>query len=115
MDRSWINSRLFSKAHQDGVSVFMEFVSERFGEDEKMCYPCRHCLNQVYGYKGIVEDHLYIHGMCSTYDRWIYHGEPFDAGIDDRAGHLDKPIGFNEDVGIMRRKKTLIITGSMKW
>lgn len=87
MDRSWINSRLFSKAHQDGV----------------------------YGYKGIVEDHLYIHGMCSTYDRWIYHGEPFDAGIDDRAGHLDKPIGFNEDVGIMRRKKTLIITGSMKW
>lgn len=47
-----------------------------------------------------MEDHLYIHGMSSTYDRWIYHGEPFDAGIDDRVGHLDEPIDFNEDVGM---------------
>jgi hypothetical protein len=105
MDRSWINSRLFSKKNRDGVNEFMKFVSEKFGEDEEMRCLCRHCLNQVYGHKGIVEDHLFIHGMCSTHDRWIYHGEASDAGVDDKVGHLDEPIGFSEDVGMNEEEK----------
>ena len=100
MDKGWINSRLFSKAHQDGVSEFMKFVSERFGDDEEIICPCRQCLNQVFGHRGLVQDLLYIHGMCSTDDKWIHHGEPSDAEINDNAGNFDEPIGFNEDVGM---------------
>ncbi|CAN6180503.1 unnamed protein product [Urochloa humidicola] len=100
MDRGWINSRLFSKAHLDGVTEFMNFVSERFADDEEIPCPCRQCLNQAYGHRGLVQDHLYIHGMCSTYDKWIHHGEPSDAGINDNATNLDEPIGFDEDVGM---------------
>ncbi|RLM69068.1 uncharacterized protein C2845_PM17G05100 [Panicum miliaceum] len=100
MDRGWINSRLFSKAHQDGVSEFMKFVSERFGDDEEILCPCRQCLNHCYGHRGLVQDHLYMHGMCSTYDKWIHHGEQSDGEINDNAGNLNEPIGFNEDVGM---------------
>jgi len=51
----------------DGVNEFMTFVSERFNDDEEILCPCRRCLNQVHKPKGQVEDHLYIHGMATTY------------------------------------------------
>lgn len=59
MDTSWINSRLFSKPHLDGVAEFMKIVSERFSENEEILCSCHMCLNQVRAYKGVVEDHLY--------------------------------------------------------
>src|SRR6266540_1039098 len=76
MDKSWINSRLFSKAHLDGVKEFMQIVSESFNDSEEILCPCRRCLNQIRGHKGLVEDHLYLNGMASTYTNWIHHGEP---------------------------------------
>ena len=104
MDRSWINSRLFSKPHLDGVDEFMKFVSERFEENEGILCPCRKCLNQVHRHKGLVEDHLYINGMSSTYKRWILHGEPPDGRINENADHMDEHIGFtenaNENIGM---------------
>jgi hypothetical protein len=30
MERTWMNCRLFSKEHRDGVNEFMDFVSENF-------------------------------------------------------------------------------------
>jgi len=54
MDRSWINSRMFSEEHVNGVNEFMTFVSERFNDDEEMLCPCRKCLNQVRKPKGQV-------------------------------------------------------------
>ena len=100
MDRSWINSRLFSKPHLDGVSNFMKFVSERYDENEEILCPCRRCLNRIHQHKGIVEDHLYIHGMASTYTRWIYHGEAMDVQSNENADHLDGHIDFSDDVGM---------------
>jgi hypothetical protein len=81
MDKCWINSRLFSKAHLDGVKEFMQFVSERFNDSGQILCPCQRCLNQSHGHKGLVEDHLYLNGMASTYTRWIHHGEPFLDGM----------------------------------
>lgn len=104
MDRSWINSRLFSKPHLDGVDEFMKFVLERCEENEEILCPCRKCLNQVHRHKGVVEDHLYINGMSSTYKRWILHGEPPDGRINENADHMDEHIGFtenaNENIGM---------------
>jgi hypothetical protein len=76
MDKSWMNSRLFSKAHLDGVKEFMQFVSQSFDDSEEILSPCRRCLNQICGHKGLLEDHLYLNGMASTYTSWIHHGEP---------------------------------------
>ena len=91
MDRSWINSRIFSKQHMAGVSEFMKFVSERFTESEEILCPCRRCLNQLAGHKSLVEDHLYIYGMASTYTTWIHHGEALlNARIEENANHLDE-------------------------
>lgn len=85
MDRSWANARLFSKEHIDGVKEFMKFVNERFEENEEILCPCRRCLNRICRPQEHVEDHLYIHGMLTTYDKWIHHGEPFDLGDNESA------------------------------
>ena len=100
MDRSWINSRLFGKPHLDGVSEFMKLVSENFGADEQIFCPCRRCLNRISGHKGLVEDHLYIYGMASTYTRWIYHGEPMEDTMIENTGHQDEQIDFTADVNL---------------
>ncbi|XP_073353738.1 uncharacterized protein [Aegilops tauschii subsp. strangulata] len=55
--------------------------------------------------QGRVEDHLLLNGMSSTYDRWIYHGEPLDRQpqhfeADTEAPHMmgggDAGIDFME-------------------
>jgi hypothetical protein len=54
--------------------------------------------------------------MYSTDDKWIHHGEPSDAEINDNEGNLDEPIGFNEDVGMnVRKASMMMIIGFMTW
>ncbi|GJN13237.1 hypothetical protein PR202_ga31585 [Eleusine coracana subsp. coracana] len=77
----------------------MEFVSERFGANEEISCPCHKCLNRSHGHMGLLEDHLYIHGMASTYDRWIYHGEPSEVEIARSGSHMDDQTSFSGDVG----------------
>ncbi|WVZ84337.1 hypothetical protein U9M48_031378 [Paspalum notatum var. saurae] len=96
MDRSWINTRLFGKAHLDGVSDFMKHVSERFDEDAEILCPCRKCLNQFSKHKGQVEDHLYLFRMSRTYTVWIYHGEGSRTEIRESASHQDEQFGSND-------------------
>ncbi|CAD6225603.1 unnamed protein product [Miscanthus lutarioriparius] len=100
MDRSWINSRRFSKEHVDGVKEFMTFVSERFNDNEEMFCPCRRCLNRVRKPQGQVQDDLYIHGMASTYTRWIHHGEPLEVILHENEDHVDEQTSLNEDFGM---------------
>lgn len=105
MDRSWIKSRQFSTAHINGVKEFMQFVSARFDENAEILCPCRVCLNRAHRPQGVVEDHIYIHGMSSTYNRWIHHGEPLDDGIHENAPHENEPFDtmehdVEEDVGL---------------
>ncbi|XP_062225034.1 uncharacterized protein LOC133923792 isoform X2 [Phragmites australis] len=106
MDRSWINGRQFSKAHIDGVSDFMKFVRERFGENEEILCSYRKYLNWIHRPQGHVEDHLYIYGMASTCNRWIHHGELFDAGVHENAHHHDEYISGQEDVGFNEDEDT---------
>jgi hypothetical protein len=70
---------MFNKEHMDGVKEFMTIISERFNDDEEILCPCRGCLNRVHKPKGLVEDHLYIHGMATTYTRWVDHGETLEV------------------------------------
>lgn len=81
MDRSWIRKgvRRLSNEHMKGVDEFMQFVRANFAKDAVILCPCRQCLNRSRIAQGRVEDHLLLNGMASTYDRWIYHGEPLDG------------------------------------
>jgi len=39
--------------------------------------------------KGDVERHILLNGMCSTYTRWIHHGESSDVHVLDEPIHVD--------------------------
>nr|XP_040254317.1 uncharacterized protein LOC120972841 [Aegilops tauschii subsp. strangulata] len=109
MDRSWIRKgvRKFLKEHMKGVDDFIAFVRANFANDAHILCPCCECLNRSRMAQGRVEDHLLLNGMSSTYDRWIYHGEPLDRQpqhfeADTEAPHMmgggDAGIDFMEKV-----------------
>jgi hypothetical protein len=100
MDRSWINSKRFSKEYVVGVKKFMTFVSQKFNDNEEILCPCRQCLNRVRKHQGQVQDDLYINGMASTYTRWIHHGEPLEVILYENEGHTDEQTSINEDLGM---------------
>ena len=81
MDRRWIHGTLFSHEYTEGVKEFMNFIQEKFSEDDKILCPCRECLNHKYQHQTVVNTHILMYGMESTYTRWIYHGEDFDVDV----------------------------------
>jgi hypothetical protein len=104
MDRSWLNTRLFSKEHRDGVTEFMNFVSDNLGDSQEILCPCRKCLNRLHKHKGEVEYHLYIYGMTNTYTRWIHHGEAFEVGLNENSETGDTGCSVETgDIGCMLR------------
>jgi hypothetical protein len=101
MDRTWINSRRFSKQHIAGVKSFMKLISKHFADIDEVLCPCRKCLNRIARPKSKIEDHLHIHGMASTYTTWIHHGEAqFDTVINQQADHLEEQYCMNEDISL---------------
>ena len=78
-----MHARLFSHEYINGVKEFMSFIHVKFGEDEEILCPCSRCLNQKYQHQALVERHLLMNGMESTYTRWIHHGENLDAYIEE--------------------------------
>ena len=93
MDRRWVHGRLFSDEYLKGVEEFMKFVRGKFSEDEEILCPCSICLNQMYRHQTMVQRHLLMNGIQSSYTKWIHHGEELDVDVvemhvtDDGAGH----------------------------
>jgi hypothetical protein len=99
-----MHARLFTPGYIDGVTEFMSFIHEKFGEDEAILCPCSRCLNQKYQHQSVVERHILMYGMESTYTRWIHHGENFDVDVlehpvvvHDHAGGLIQGLGVTEN------------------
>jgi hypothetical protein len=69
MDRSWVHGRFFSREHIDGVKEFMNFIQGKFSEDEQILCPCGRWLNQKYLSQAIVNRHILLNGMDSSYTR----------------------------------------------
>ena len=90
MDRSWVHGRLFSPEHIDGVRQFMSFIQEKFSENVEILCPCGRCLNQEYLCQPLVEKHILMNGMDSTYTRWIHHGESIDVEV------VEHPIDLHD-------------------
>jgi len=76
-----VNGRLFSREYINGVKEFMGFIQGKFSEDDEILCPCSRCLNQKYLNQDLVEKHILMNGMESTYTRWIHHGESFDVDV----------------------------------
>src|SRR3954465_3942947 len=98
MDRRWITTRIrrLSPEHTKGVAEFMQFVRLSVANDDHVLCPCRSCLNRDTKSLDVVEAHFLLYGMASTYDRWVYHGEPLHPipetgnggqGGEPEAGH----------------------------
>ena len=66
----------------------MNFIQDKFSEDEKILYPCRNCLNHKHQHQTVVNTHILTYGMESTYTRWIYHGEGFDVDVIEEPVHV---------------------------
>jgi hypothetical protein len=109
MDRAWITKGVqkLSLQHLQGVEEFMQHVRGRFAKNALILCPCSTCLNTTERAQGIVEDHLLLNGMTSTYDRWIHHGEPLHSEPDAHADHGDDRHGHHGDDGIEFMEKVL--------
>lgn len=53
MERTWMNCKLFSKEHREGVTEFMDFVSKNLSGSQKILCPCRKCLNGYINIKDV--------------------------------------------------------------
>jgi hypothetical protein len=96
-----VHARLFSQDYINGVKEFMSFIHGKFGEDEEILCPCSRCLNQKYQHQALVERHILMNGMQSTYTRWIHHGENFDVYANEHSVEVHEydslqELGMNE-------------------
>ncbi|CAN1750149.1 hypothetical protein LINPERHAP1_LOCUS3952 [Linum perenne] len=83
MDKSWMGKRRFSVEYIEGVNSFMRFIQDHLGRNVDIHCPCKSCLNVFQEPQEVVLSHLMINGIDVGYTRWIYHGEQFNAAVDD--------------------------------
>jgi hypothetical protein len=83
MDRSWVHNTLFTTEYVNGVIEFMDFVKEKYPEDQTILCPCTKCLNQKYLHQPNVKKHILMNGMDCTYTRWVHHGEDISVHVNE--------------------------------
>ena len=59
----------------------MDFIKEKFGEDDEIFCPCTRCLNQKYLHLPNVKKHILLNGMDCTYTRWVHHEEDISVHV----------------------------------
>ncbi|XP_042988618.1 uncharacterized protein LOC122316149 [Carya illinoinensis] len=77
MDKAWmhIEDRLHSSEYVEGVKQFIDVAkAHALGRNCIRC-PCRRCRNCTFHPIGVVQDHLFIIGIDTSYTAWIFHGE----------------------------------------
>ena len=100
MDRSWLHGTLFSNEYVSVVKEFMDFIKEKFGDNDEILYPCARCLNQKYLDHANVKNHILMNGMDCTYTRWIYHGEDINLDANELPVH-DSDTGSLHGMGVL--------------
>lgn len=101
MDRSWVHSTLFSTQYINGVKDFMEFIKEKYGEDEEILCPCSRCLNQKFLHQPNVKKHILMNGMDCTYTHWVHHGEDISVDVNEVLVPIfDTVEGSNHGMGV---------------
>lgn len=76
MDRTWIAIMdKLDESYKLGVRSFLNFAYQNRDESSNIPCPCKCCNNYREQTRDMVEQHLLVNGIRSTYIRWIYHGE----------------------------------------
>ncbi|XP_035546617.1 uncharacterized protein LOC118348652 [Juglans regia] len=107
MDKAWmhIEDRLRSNEYGQGVRQFMAMAQANAPSSDRIRCPCRRCRNRQFHPLSLVEDHLFIIGIDSTYTEWIFHGEddPFHHATfsDDEPDHASADNDYIDDVDEM--------------
>jgi hypothetical protein len=86
----------------DGVKEFMTFVRGKFGDNVEILCPCSRCLNQKYLSQAVVNKHMMMNGMDSSYTKWIHHGEDFNVNITECVPvvHNDSDNVSTDGIGV---------------
>jgi hypothetical protein len=62
--------------------------------------PCGRCLNQKYLSQALVNRHILLNGMDSSYTWWIHHGERLDVDVNEYPNDVhDNDDGFIHEEG----------------
>jgi hypothetical protein len=115
MDPSWVHGRLFPREHIDGDKEFMNFIQGKFSDDEDLLCPCGRCLNQKYLCQALVNRHIFLNVMDSSYTQWIHHGQRLDVDVieypddvhDNDDGFIHDEQGATEDYSADRLEAVL--------
>jgi hypothetical protein len=83
MDRSWVHNTLFSTQYVNGIKEFIDFIKEKYAEDDQILCPCSRCLNQKYLHQPNVKNHILMNDMDCTYTRWVHHGEDISVHVNE--------------------------------
>ncbi|XP_042973064.1 uncharacterized protein LOC122304867 [Carya illinoinensis] len=77
MDRAWmhIEDRMRSNEYAEGVKKFIDMAKAHAPRRDCIRCPCRRCRNRSFHPISMVEDHLFIVGIDTSYTEWIFHGE----------------------------------------
>lgn len=91
----------FCEKYVMGVRSFIRFAKNHMGQKNETRCPCCDCLNIDVRNIDEVEDHLFLKGFCTTYTRWIYHGECSERLVYGSANFdvddVDEEITDNEE------------------
>ncbi|KAM6552349.1 hypothetical protein CsatB_002157 [Cannabis sativa] len=110
IDKTWVTMRnRKDPAYWEGLQVFMELASKHKDCDGRIFCPCVKCKNTRLHPLNTVEAHIFTKGFESSYERWIYHGEPdepveanINVDADEMAGVIEDffpPIDDDERAG----------------
>lgn len=93
--KGWIKSPCRNNhEYIHGIKFFMDFAMKHSPPGFTCSCPYRKCENKKKRASfGIVESHLILFGMLSTYDEWFHHGEkPGMNMAEDLNANLYKKI-----------------------
>ena len=68
MDKSWMKLRnKLSVEYREGVSQFLEVLKFHVDAYKRIRGPCNRCMNSIWELLDVVERHLLIIGIASSY------------------------------------------------
>ena len=91
MDKTWISKDRDSLAFEIGVENFLIYAEENCKDRKKIPCPCARCANFKKFSTKIIRGHIYDHGFCLGYVRWVWHGETTSTGPNSSSSSCPAP------------------------
>ncbi|WCJ44268.1 hypothetical protein M5689_024945 [Euphorbia peplus] len=104
MDKRWIDYKTArdrsKEGYHNGVGSFLNIAFERVGGSGKIRCPFNNCNNGAFLTREEVFNHLIIHGMLKSYEKWDFHGE-YDENEKSQEIEEDDEVGIDETISMI--------------